>query len=60
MPKPREPTKWEKFAAEKGIGKNKTRGKKVFDEVSQVSIFILTAYTTSYPHPTIIQEWKPR
>jgi len=35
VPKPREPTKWERFAAEKGIGKNKSRGRKVWDDSSQ-------------------------
>lgn len=33
VPAPKAPTKWEKFAAKKGIGQNKRRkGKKVFDE----------------------------
>ncbi len=34
LPKPREPTKWEKFAQQKGIVKHK-RSKMVFDEAEQ-------------------------
>jgi regulator of ribosome biosynthesis len=34
LPKPRPPTKWEKFAAAKGIQKTK-RDKKIFDEEKQ-------------------------
>lgn len=32
LPKPREPTKWEKFAAQKGINQKRKRSREVFDE----------------------------
>lgn len=35
IPKPKEPTRWEKFAAKKGIQKKGKEGKLVFDEESQ-------------------------
>lgn len=34
LPKPRQPTKWEKFAAKKGIKSKVKEGKKVFDEAT--------------------------
>ncbi|TID29157.1 hypothetical protein CANINC_002114 [Pichia inconspicua] len=35
IPKPKEPTRWEKFAAKKGIQKKGKEGKLVFDEETQ-------------------------
>ena len=32
LPKPREPTKWEKFAAQKGINQKRKRSREVWDE----------------------------
>ncbi|KAH7730068.1 Protein RRBS-1 [Aphelenchoides avenae] len=35
IPKPREPTKWEKFSREKGIGQNKNKSRKVWDDATE-------------------------
>ncbi|VDL73001.1 unnamed protein product [Nippostrongylus brasiliensis] len=35
IPEKKEPTKWEKYAAEKGIAKKKKKNKKVFDEATK-------------------------
>lgn len=35
LPKPREPTKWEKFAAQKGINQKRKRSREVWDEESK-------------------------
>lgn len=58
IPKKREPTKWEKFAKEKGIQKKKRSGK-VFDEQTQQYLPRWGSKSKANMEPPIMEEKQP-